>query len=164
VYTALLMALGLVLSTAFHFLPVSGLIFLPMHIPILICGLICGAGYGVACGVAVPLLSHLVLGMPPAFILPQMVFELAAYGLVAGLLIRFVQTKNSYANIYIALIGAMLLGRIVFGVANVFYFQTGAYTMNAWLAAAFMTALPGIIIQIVMIPALVIALRKANLA
>lgn len=163
VITALLIALGLVLPMAFHSIPNAGGIFLPMHIPVLLCGIICGFPYGLACGIAAPLLSSLLTGMPPVAILPSMLCELAVYGLVSSLLMHFIRTKNWYVNIYISLIGAMLSGRVVYGVLNALIFKAGNYSMQIWLGSAFVTALPGIAIQIVLIPAIIFALQKAKL-
>ncbi len=163
VLTSLLVAIGVVLPIAVHSVPNAGSVILPMHIPVLICGIICGFPYGLLCGVITPLLSSLLTGMPPAAYLPAMVSELAAYGLVSALLIYFVRTRNFYVNIYIALIGAMVAGRLVFGVLNSLIFRAGAYSMQIWLTSAFVTALPGIVIQLILIPALVIALQRAKL-
>ncbi|HNX15098.1 MAG TPA: ECF transporter S component [Oscillospiraceae bacterium] len=163
VLAALFVALGIVLPIAFHSIPDSGRIFLPMHIPVLLCGLVCGFPYGLACGIVVPVLSSLLTGMPPAAILPSMLFELAAYGTAASLLMRFTPLKNTTARIYISLIGAMISGRILFGILNALIFNAGKYSMTAWLASAFVTALPGIVIQIVFIPAIAVILQKAKL-
>jgi len=164
IYTALFIALGVVIPTALHSIPNAGGVFLPMHIPVLLCGLICGFPYGLVCGIAAPLLSNLLTGMPPAAMLPSMLAELAAYGAVSSLLIRVVRTKNIYANVYAALTGAMLSGRVLYGVLNALIFRAGNYSARMWAAAAFVTAVPGIVIQIVLIPAVVFALARAKLA
>lgn len=163
IYTALCTALGIVLPFAFHGVPNAGSIFLPMHIPVLLCGLICGWEYGVFCGALTPFLSSVLTGMPPAPILPGMVVELAVYGLVAGLAIKIIKTRSEYAGIFASLIVAMLAGRIVYGLMNAFIFRAGSFSISAWLTASFVTALPGIAAQIVIIPALVFALRKAKI-
>ena len=85
---ALCIAIGVLLPMAFHVIPNAGSIFLPMHIPVLICGLFCGTPYGLACGIITPFLSSMTTGMPPAMILPQMMIELAIYGLVTGLILK----------------------------------------------------------------------------
>lgn len=164
VIAALCVALGVVLPVAVHGIPNAGNILLPMHIPVLLCGLLCGPAYGLACGVVTPLLSSLITGMPPAAMLPSMVCELAVYGLAAGLLILLVRTKSQAANVYISLVGAMLVGRVVYGIVNALIFRAGEYSMQVWLTASFVTALPGIIIQLVLLPLVVLALRKAKLA
>ena len=161
--TAMLIALGVVLPIAFHSVPGGGGIFLPMHIPVLLCGLICGFPYGLLSGVLTPLVSSMLTGMPPAAYLPGMLCELAVYGLVSALLIRTVRTKSFYANIYISLIGAMLAGRVVYGILNSLIFSAGKYSLQMWLTSAFVTALPGILAQLILIPLIMIALRKAKL-
>lgn len=164
VITGLCIALGVVLPIALHSIPNAGSVLLPMHIPVLLCGLLCGPYYGLACGLLAPLLSSLITGMPPAAYLPSMLCELAVYGLVAGLLIKLFKTRYSAVNIYASLIGSMICGRIVFGILNALIFRAGEYSMQVWLTSAFVTALPGIVIQLVLIPALVFTLQKAGLA
>lgn len=162
VLTSLMIAVGVVLPIAFHSIPNAGSILLPMHIPVLICGIICGFPFGLLCGIITPLLSSLLTGMPPAAYLPAMICELAVYGLVTSLLIRFVRTKSVYANIYIALIGAMISGRIVYGILNSLIFRAGSYSAQIWLTSAFVTALPGIVIQLILIPLIVLKLQDSK--
>lgn len=164
VIAALCIALGVVLPVAVHGIPNAGSVLLPMHLPVLLCGLLCGPAYGLACGVLTPLLSSLITSMPPAAMLPSMICELAVYGLAAGLLILLVRTGSQTANVYISLVGAMLLGRVIYGAVNALIFRAGEYSLQMWLTASFVTALPGIVIQLVLLPLIVLALRKAKLA
>lgn len=164
VLAALCVALGLVLPMVFHMIPNAGSILLPMHIPVLLCGFICGWPFGLACGIVTPLLSNLFTGMPPMAVLPGMVCELAVYGLVSGLLYARLNTGKRALNLYLALVPAMLAGRVVAGVLNALLFSAGKYTLQAWLAASFVTALPGIVVQLLVIPLLVAVLQKARLA
>lgn len=163
VFAALCVAIGIVLPLAFHSVPDGGKIFLPMHIPVLLCGLVAGPVYGMLCGALTPLLSSFMTGMPAAAVLPGMLCELAVYGLVSGSLLRFVHTRSRAANLWIALIGAMLCGRVVSGLLNGLIFRAGQYSMQIWVAASFVTAAPGIVIQLVLIPMLVLALERAKL-
>lgn len=163
VLTAMFIAIGITLPLAFHAIPNAGRVFLPMHIPILLCGIIVGFPYGLACGIVTPLLSSFFMGMPQTAILPSMLCELAAYGAASSLLMRYVKVKNTYAKLYISLIGAMVFGRVFYGILNSLIFSAGAYSMQVWLTAAFVTALPGVAIQILTIPTIVIILRKARL-
>ncbi len=163
VFAGLCVALCVVLPLAFHAVANAGQIFLPMHIPVLLCGLICGWPYGLACGALGPLLSSLVSGMPPAAILPGMVFELAAYGLVSGLMMQWVRTGRSFWDILLALVTAMLAGRALSGLMNALLFRVGNYSGAIWASASFVTALPGIAIQLVFIPLIVLALERAKL-
>lgn len=160
VLTALCLALGILLPIVFHAIG-AGSALLPMHIPVLLCGLLCGWQYGGLCGFLTPMLSSLLTGMPPAFpTAPAMMLELCAYGVLAGLLYR-----KFAANLYLSLVGAMLGGRIVSGLANALLMGIAGrpYGLSAFLTAAFVTGLPGIIIQIAVIPFLIIILQKARL-
>ncbi|MDD3242478.1 MAG: ECF transporter S component [Eubacteriales bacterium] len=163
VITAVCIALCVVLPMAFHAVQNAGSIFLPMHIPVLLCGLICGWPFGLLCGLAGPLLSSLLTSMPPMAYLPVMMVELALYGLFTGVLMRLVRTKNLYADLYISLTGALLIGRVLSGVARALIFAPGSYSMAAWAAGYFVTCLPGLAIQLALIPTIVFALEKAHL-
>lgn len=163
VFAALCVALGVALPLAFHGIPNAGSIFLPMHIPVLLCGLVAGWPYGLICGLLTPALSSILTGMPPAAYLPSMLCELAVYGLMAGLLCRLVHTGRRTADLYLQLVGAMLLGRVVYGAMNALVFSAGSYTLSLFLTAAFVTALPGIVIQLVVLPPLVLLLQKLRL-
>lgn len=163
ILASLCLALGVVLPVAFHSVANAGSIFLPMHIPVLLCGLICGWPYGLACGVLTPILSSLITGMPPMAYVPSMVCELAVYGLVSGLVFKYAKSGKQIVDIYIALISAMLLGRVTFGVLNALIFRAGEYSLAVWSTAAFVTALPGIVIQLIVIPVLIFALQKAKI-
>lgn len=156
---ALCLALGLLLPQFFHLIG-AGSVFLPMHIPVILCGICFGWQYGLVCGVITPLLSSILTGMPPIFpVGASMMFELAAYGALSGLLYRRINL-----NVYVALIAAMLGGRLVSGIMSaVFYGMAGkAYGFQLFLTGAFVTAIPGIILQLVAIPVLVMALEKAR--
>ena len=161
--TALCIALCVVLPLAFHAIPDGGSIFLPMHIPVLLCGLMLGWRCGLTCGVLGVLLSSLITGMPPMAYVPPMLVELAVYGLVTGLLSRLVRTGKPMADIYISLISAMLIGRIAAGVSKALIFAVNEITMQAWFVSSFVTALPGLIIQLVLIPIIFFAVTRAEL-
>ncbi|NLY89459.1 MAG: ECF transporter S component [Firmicutes bacterium] len=163
VITAVCIGLCVVLPMAFHAIPNGGRLFSPMHIPVLLAGLICGWSFGLLCGLAGPLLSTLITGMPPVAYLPPMLVELAVYGLVSGLIFALVRTKKLYADLYISLVAALLAGRIVAGAAIALIFSAGSYSLAAWTAGYLVGTWPGIVVQLVLIPALVSALMKAKL-
>ena len=158
VFAAMCLALCLVLPFLTMQIPEIGSALLPMHIPVLLCGFICGPWYGLLVGIVAPLLRHVIFGMPPLLTAIGMTFELAAYGLVCGLLYKALPKKNS--SIYISLIAAMLIGRVIWGLAMVAIMglTNGAFTWAAFVGGAFLNAIPGIIIQIVLIPVLVMVL------
>ena len=158
---AVCVALCVVLPIAFHSIPDAGTVFLPMHIPVLICGMICGWPYGLLCGLMGPLVSSALTGMPPIAILPAMMVECGTYGMVSGLVLKVVHTQRTYADLYIAQIMAMLAGRVVSGIAKALIFSPGM-ALSAWVTASFITALPGILIQLIFLPSVVCTLMKAK--
>ena len=119
----------------------------------------------IAIGVVLPQAFHMIpnAGSVVLPMHPSMLCELTVYGLMTGLLNRVVKTEKGIVKNYIVLIGAMLCGRVTYGILNALIFRAGSYSLNAWLSAAFITALPGIIIQLVLIPILVDRLQKAHL-
>ena len=160
---AVCIALCVVLPMAFHAIHNAGRILLPMHIPVLLAGLICGWPLGFLVGLVGPFLATMFTGMPPMAIMPRMMVELATFGLVTGLVMQFIRTKNTYADLYISLIAGMLAGRIIAGFANALIFFRGSYAIAMWVTSYFVNALPGIIVQIILLPSIVFALEKARL-
>lgn len=163
IITAVCIALCYVIPLMFHGIQNAGNIFCPMHIPVFICGLICGWQFGLLCGIAGPALSSALSGMPPVAILPSMMVELAAYGTAAGLMMKLVRTKSTYADLYISLIAAIVCGRVLAGLAKALIFARGSYSMSAWIAGSVVTSWPGTVIQLVFIPTIVFALMKSHL-
>ena len=162
VFSGMFLALALVLPLLTGQLQQLGNALCPMHIPVLLCGFFCGPLFGSAVGFLAPLLRFLIFGMPPLYPIGMaMCFELAAYGLVSGLLYRLLPDTKPY--IYVSLLSAMLAGRIVWGTARWIMFGLGGadFGFAAFIAGAFTNAVPGIILQLILIPALVMALRKA---
>lgn len=158
------LALALILPMITGQIPSIGNLLLPMHLPVLVCGFVAGPFYGLLTGLIAPILRSLLFGMPP--LMPTavaMAFELAAYGFLTGLLYRKLPAKPVYA--YVSLIGAMLGGRAVWGVvAFVLNSLLGnPFTLAIFMASAFTNAIPGILLQIIIIPPIVIALKKAGL-
>lgn len=163
VLTAAFIAMCVVLPMAFHSVGL-GSTFAPMHIPVLMCGLVCGGGYGLLCGLVGPLLSSVLTGMPGAAILPSMVPELMTYGLITGLLMKHVRTGKLYADLYISLGAAMLIGRAVAGIAKALFFTGGeGYSFALWISGHFVTSAPGIICHLLVIPVLTSTLMRAKL-
>lgn len=163
VLAALFLALALVLPFLTGQIPEVGSMLCPMHIPALLCGFFCGWPWGLAVGLISPVLRSILFGMPPMFpIAICMSFELATYGAVSGWL--YAKLPKKKISVYAALLAAMILGRLVWGAAR--FVCTGldvsAFGISAFWAGAVTTAIPGIIVQIVLIPLLVIALEKHN--
>lgn len=163
--SAMFLAIGMVLPFLTGQIPQIGNMMLPMHIPVLLCGLICGWQYGAALGFVLPLLRYLVFGMPVLF--PTgiaMAFELMTYGLVIGLVYSRSRWKCIIA-LYRALISAMLAGRLVWAAVQIILLGVSGsvFTVQMFLAGAFLNAVPGIIIQLVLIPAVMVALGRTGL-
>ena len=162
VYTAICSALCVILPMAFHTIQNAGAIFLPMHIPVLLCGLICGWPYGLVCGVMGPCLSSLLTSMPTAVMLPSMAVECAVYGCVSGLMMRYVRTGKTVPDLYISMVTAMVAGRVLAGFAKAWIFGM-ADAPFAWVTTSLVAGIPGIVIQLVLIPLLVVTMTKAHL-
>ena len=162
VYTALCAALCVVLPMAFHAIQNAGTIFLPMHIPVLLCGLMCGWPFGFICGCLGPLLSSLLTSMPPAAMLPSMMVECAMYGCVTGLCMKYIHTGKALPDLYISMATAMVAGRILSGLAKSLIFSPGTAPF-AWVTTSLVAGIPGIVIQLVLIPLVFTALTKAKL-
>lgn len=172
VLSAMFMAIGLVLPFITGQIQQIGSMLLPMHIPVLFCGLICGWQYGAVVGFMLPLLRYVLFGMPPIFPTGvSMSFELAVYGAVIGLNMQQLgkrnttdSGKNYVRNLYLALIGAMLAGRIVWGLVRFILARATMqpFTMEMFMAGAFLTAIPGIIVQLILIPGIMAALKRVG--
>ena len=189
--TALLLALGVALPLVFHAVPMGGRIFLPMHLPTFVAGLVLGPAAGLVVGAGSPMLSSLLTGMPVApFYMVPMVFELATYGLVSGLLRRRfdallgggshlasgasasnasasepVGAGRRYAAVVLALLGGMVAGRLVWMAVIVWLapllIPTIARTATV-AAAAIAAGWVGMAIQLVLIPAIVRAIERVR--
>ncbi len=157
-------ALCYVLPLAFHGLGL-GMAFSPLHLPVLLCGLVCGWPYGLLCGVLGPVLSSLLSSMPAAAQLPYMIPELCAYGLFTGLLLRWIRTGRTAADIVLTLLPAMLLGRVVGGLTRALFLLSSAegYSLSLWASSYLVATLPGVILQLILLPILVLALTRAGL-
>ena len=167
IYSAVFITLGLIVPQVFHFTGVvnSGAVFLPMHIPVIIGGFVLGPVFGMIVGGITPFLSGILLGMPPMARMPFMIIELAVYAFIAGLLYNTLGLRKRKFGIYITLIVAMILGRVV-------------YAISLWIAAdllgigkigpmaavdAVVKGVPGIIIQLILIPMIVYQLKRGKL-
>ena len=163
-FAGVFLALAYVMPFLTGQIPEIGSRLCPMHIPVLLCGFICGAPYGLVVGLVAPLLRSATLGMPILF--PSaiaMAFELAMYGLIAGLLYKYLPKKKQF--IYASLLGAMVAGRIVWGAVMfcITGFDKANFGLTAFWSGAVVNAVPGIIAQIIIIPALIIVLEKSKL-
>ena len=161
VLSALFLALAYVLPFFTGNIPQIGSMLLPMHLPVILCGFFCGGLRGAVVGLIAPLMrSILTGGFPPMFpTAVAMAFELAAYGFMTGLLSR--RLPKNLPGIYCSLIGAMLCGRVLWGIVMALITLNGdGFSFAAFIAGAFTNAVPGIILQLAAIPAIVLAAQK----
>ena len=164
ILAAMFLAVGIILPFFTGQIPQIGSMLLPMHLPALLCGLICGWQYGLSVGFILPLLRYALFGMPPIF--PTgiaMAFELAAYGAIAGFLYNHSRWQ-CLVSLYRSLIIAMIGGRIVWGLvqAVIMGISGDVFTWQLFIAGAFLNAILGIVLQLVFIPAIMIALDRTG--
>jgi len=164
VIAALMLAVAYVLPNFTGNIPQIGSMLLPMHLPTILCGFLCGGPWGAAVGFIAPIFrSAMTGGFPPMFpTAVAMAFEMAAYGFVSGFLYR--RFSKDLKGIYLSLICAMLCGRLVWGAAMSLLLANGeGFTMAAFAAGAFLNAIPGIILQLIAVPAIVLTLQESKL-
>ncbi len=162
VLAAMFLAIAYVLPFFTGQIPQIGSMLCPMHIPVLLCGFICGWPWGLAVGLLAPLLRSVILGMPPIFPTAVcMAFELATYGAMSGVFYKRLPKKKGF--VYVSLIASMIAGRLVWGLAMMVCMgiKGGSFGVAAFLAGAVTNAIPGIVLQIVVIPIVVMLSERA---
>ena len=162
ILSAVLLALGIVLPLLTGQIKEIGDSLLPMHLPVLFCGMLCGCGYGATVGAVLPFLRAIIFSMPPLY--PNaiwMALELMTYGLTAGIFYKLLK-KRGIVGIYVSLIGAMLCGRVVWGISKAILLGLSgkAFGIGAFVAGAFIDSALGIIIQLLIIPPIVKITKK----
>lgn len=164
ILSAFFLALGLVLPFLTMQIPAVGNMLLPMHIPVLLCGFICGAPYGAVVGFILPLLRSSLFGAPVMMpIAIAMAVELMFYGMVSGFL--YSKFKNHKFGIYLALIPTMIIGRIAWGIAEIILFSAlgNSFTWMIFVTQGFINAVPGIILQLFLIPVVVARIKRQGM-
>lgn len=156
-------AIGVLLSMLFHVIQLSGMIFLPLHLPVLLCGFLCGPVLGALCGLVLPFLSSMVTTMPELYpVAVMMSVELLVYGLVTGWL-GSGRSRRGHARlafrVYAALVAAMLAGRVASALTTMLLLGMGALSWEPFVTANVITALPGLAIQMVLVPLIVLRVR-----
>ena len=159
---ALFLALGLTLPFLTGQIREIGNKLLPMHIPILLCGLICGWKYGFVVGLITPLLRFVLFSMPMMPNALTMAFELATYGAVTGILYQVLPPRKWRSCV--CLVIAMIVGRIIWGITSIIILNLGgsSFTWQTFIGGALLNAIPGIVIQIILIPSIMFALEKTG--
>jgi len=167
VLAGLFIALGILLPLVFHlFGQAAGQVFLPMHIPVLLAGFFLLPGYAAIVGILAPLLSSVLTGMPPLYpMAPLMAVELCVYGLAASLAYRWLVQKDvkKVVSVVLSLVIAMAAGRAAAGLGVwtlVGLFSARMPSPLGYITGGIVTGLPGIIIQIVLVPVIVLAVQS----
>lgn len=165
IYSAVCLALAMVLPLFLGQVQIFMQGISPMHIPALLCGLACGPWCGLAVGFIAPLLRSLIFSMPPMATAIPMAFELAAYGLIAGLLFKALKKMNFWPRTYISMIAAMLIGRCIGGAAKavVMGIDGVGYSFGAFVSAYFVGTSVGMVLHLIIVPLVLFALYKAHL-
>lgn len=160
-FAGLFLALGIILPlVTAHGFGMSGNILLPMHIPVLLCGFYCGPMMGFLCGLLLPVLNSVLTGMPALFpMVLIMTCELSVYGLASGLFYRISRCNQSYISLYMVLLSSMISGRIAYGIACSVLLLSGTQLGNISVVGAVATGLPGIAVQLLLIPAIIRRIR-----
>ncbi len=162
---ALFLSLALILPLFTSQLKELGDTLLPMHLPVLLCGLICGPYCGLSVGLMAPLMRSLVFGMPPIY--PNAIYmalELATYGLVIGLLYNKLFSKKTVIYLLISLVSAQIAGRIVWGISKAILLGVAnkPFTLSMFFVGGFLDALPGIALQLILIPGILIIINRTK--
>lgn len=165
VLAAMFLALCMVLPFLTGQIKEIGNMLLPMHIPVMLCGLICGWQYGAVVGAVAPIMRSALFGMPVMF--PNafaMAFELATYGFVIGYLFSHAKWK-CIKSLYRCMLIAMVSGRVVWGIVQmcILGLGEGGFTLAMFISSSFLNAIPGIILQFILIPVIMLALGKTHL-
>ena len=165
-YSSMFLALGLLLPFLTAQIKPFGSSLLPMHLPVILCGFVCGPSWGMAVGFITPLLRSVMFGAP--VLMPDavaMAFELAAYAFIAGILYKRLNKRLFFY--YVELITAMVCGRLVWGLVTFLFIFLNMAGGNIGFALIWsktvLQSIPGIILQLVAIPAIITVLRKNRL-
>ena len=153
-FSIIFVALAVALPWIAHQFNIAGQIFLPMHVFVLVAALLFGWRAGLIVGLLTPLISHLTSGMPLLPVLPQITIEIAVYGLVAG----FCREKLKL-NLYLSLLIAMVVGRLVLGL-SAWMIGTAMYGPFNQILQIIKIGWPGILIQLALVPLIVVWIKR----
>ncbi len=162
--TAMFLSMGFVLPFLTGQIPQIGSMLLPMHIPVFLCALICGWRWSVPMSALLPLLRSLIFSKPNLY--PEalaIAFELATYAFVVGILFERAKQKSLWV-LYVSMLAAMTMGRAVRGVVQLILLRAVgmAFPFETFLTSVVVVAIPGIVLQLVLIPAVMLALRRVS--
>ena len=164
VLSAFFLALGMVLPLLTGQIKEIGDSLLPMHLVVMLCGVVCGWQYASVVGLALPFLRSLIFSMPPLY--PNaiwMALELLTYGFVIGFLFSL-RKKYSRWYLFVCLVASMISGRIVWGIAKAILLGIAdkPFGLEAFFVGGFVDAIPGLILQFILVPAVVELIYQIN--
>lgn len=164
VLSSLMLALCYILPNFTGNIPVVGSMLLPMHLPVFLCGFLCGPFWSAGIGFIAPVSRSILYSMPPMIVAIPMGFELAAYGFVSGFLFQHCKKRGLplIGSIYVSLVSAMVLGRVLYGIIKaVITMGSGdPYTFSAFIAGTVTSSIPGIVLQLILVPVVVMAVER----
>lgn len=163
VLTGLLIGIGCVLPPVIRMIPNGGVLFSPMHIPAFLAGLTLGPVSGLIVGILCPILNTFLFGMPQGVTLFAMCVELPVYGVVTGFLLHRWAKKDDLLHVELAIIIAMILGRIAGGLMQSLILGMGTYNFSIWVSSYFIATSPAIVCHLILLPAVYFALKKARI-
>lgn len=158
--TGFFVALAIILPFITGQIPEFGAMLTPMHFPVILGSLFVGPIYGLMIGIISPILRQMMFGMPPFPMNVMMAIELGVYGLLTGFLFKSFKKviKRDIFAIYIALIIAMIFGRIAFALSKMFII--GIPNFMVVFIETFTGSFFGIILQFILIPLLFLRVKK----
>jgi len=163
VTAGLMLAIGILLPlfTSHGIVLLPGNIFLPMHIPVFLCGFLCGPMYAAILGFILPFLNSAITSMPALY--PNAIImscELFSYGLITATIHKLSGYSRKLRHIYPTLISAMISGRIVYGIVASALLFVNPSLKKLSVIAAVVQGFPGIIIQLILIPVIITRIYK----
>ncbi len=153
---AALLVLSVVLYKFFGGFTLFGGYLCVMEAPILLCGLLCGPVLGALAGAAAPIVCSLLFNSPtmnPDAL--AIAVEYIVFGVACGVLYKIM-----CQNVYISLILSMYLGRTAYGVMMRILVD---YSSESFLYDIIFCCIPGIVLEIVLLPLIAILLDKTGL-
>lgn len=147
-------ALGILTPILFHAIGL-GKVFLPMFWPVAASIFFLSVPYAVLVGILTPVLSFLLMGMPPISppILYRMILELFFLTLCSGLLYR-----KAKFGIFLALLTGLLGSRVIMFLSTLLLRPFFGFDMQKAVKAAFVdivSGMTGVVTILVLIPFLI---------
>lgn len=153
---AMFVALGVVVPQVFHWFGL-GSAFLPMFLPVMMGAVLLPRALAATVAVLAPSASWMLTGMPPLSppILPLLMLELLAAALVASTL-RF----HLHVPVFLAVLAGLIVDRVILYAAVLLATEALGLRHPAIGPAMVAIGIPGIVLQLIVIPTTVSLLRQ----